>query len=201
MADGVDRLFDEFVAAHRRGEAPDPRPLLERAGDDAPMLRRMLDTFLRSASGTTPAPDVAAMVDGWILGEPTLLTLRTSRGARVAEVVDRLVAALGVDPRTRGRLQDYYQRLETGLLDPRRVDDSVFRAIADALSVPVTRLAVWRGAEPEATEGMGAWGPEAAPSTLSYRRPEPGTPVPERLPDDPATAEPPDELDRLFGVG
>ena len=146
MPEGVETVFNEFVAAHARGEAPDPRDNLDRAGAEVQTLGRMLDAYLSSAPGRAPSADVTAMINGWMEGEPTLLTLRISRGRRVADVVQRILDRFGIDPGKRARVQDYYQQLENGTLAPSGVDDGVFTAIATALDVPLSRLAVWGAA-------------------------------------------------------
>jgi hypothetical protein len=122
-------------------------------------------------------------------GEPALLGLRRHRRLRVDAVVDALVARLGLDPADRPRVKRNYQRLEGGLLDPRRIDPRLRDAIAGALGIPGRDLAI--GGPPASPT-------PAAPAGAAFARalgpaeaaPEPPT---ER-------AGEPDEVDRLFGL-
>ncbi len=63
-------LFDDYAVRYARGEHPDPVPYLERAGDHAGELARMLDAFLQWAP--PPSPDEAAvtLMQAWLAGEP-----------------------------------------------------------------------------------------------------------------------------------
>lgn len=66
MAEPVEQLFHEFAMAHARGQTPDPRPCLERAGEEAPVLRRMLDAYLRTAPGQPPSRETRELVVRWL---------------------------------------------------------------------------------------------------------------------------------------
>ena len=190
----AEELLEQFIAARTRGEDPDPRDYVARAGADAEALVEMLDAYLETAPTQEPSPEVRRMVERWAEGEPTLLTLRTGRGRRVGEVAQAIVERFGFSPGKAGRVRERYQELESGLIDPAGVEDGVFAAIADALEVPVSRLAVWRGRD--------------------YRAPEITAPA-FRVPDAEMTVEQhrlmgevrrrssrqADEVDRIFGVG
>jgi hypothetical protein len=143
LADVPFALFDDYAVRYARGEHPDPVPYLERAGDHAGELARMLDAFLQWAP--PPSPDEAAvtLMQAWLAGEPPLRELRVRRGMRVDDVVGELAAQLGVDVGLSGKLRRYFQRLERGSLDVERVDRRVFEALAMALRTSSSILRSW----------------------------------------------------------
>jgi hypothetical protein len=128
MAD-VDRLFDEFAAAYVRGDQPDLVAFVRRAGEDGDELARLIDVFLRVAPAPEPRDDDVAVMRARLEGEPGLLALRKRRARKVDEVVADLAERLEVDDVP--RLKRYYQRLEGGILDPRRVDERVWEALRE----------------------------------------------------------------------
>ena len=140
MTDGVRELFDEYTTRFHGGEHPDPVAYLDRAGSGHDELRDLIDEFLREAPAPTPTPEMVAAMASWMQGESPVLELRKSRGAKTADVVDVLVAELGLDESRRQKVARYYQRLENGLLDLARVDARVFSALAKALGVRVSDL-------------------------------------------------------------
>jgi len=158
---------------------------LARAGEEADELAALLDAFLQAAPPPPPAEETVATMEAWAAGESPLLALRVRRGLRRAQVVEALVKLLGLDPAKERKVGRYYHRLETGLLDPARVDRRVFEALARTLKTRVTELLTWRPppleAEPayrlEPDAVMTEMAASAAPS---------------------APAEEPDEIDRLF---
>ena len=189
MDDAVPRLFEEFAARRARGERPDPVAYVERAGDGAEDLRRMLDRLLAAAPGVEPSPEAVAIVGAIAEGEPALLGLRRHRRLRVDAVVDRLVARLGLDPAARPKVKRNYQRLEGGLLDPRRIDPRLRDAIAAALGVSGRDLAIGGPPAPPTPPA-----PAEAAFARSYAEYDaPPGPLPEH-------ADEPDEIDRLFGL-
>jgi hypothetical protein len=127
-------------------------------------------------------------MEAWIAGEPPLLELRRRRGHRREAVVEAILQALGIEPAKRARVAGHYHRLESGLLDLRRVDRRVLGAIADTIGARIEDLAAW-----------------AAPARRSpalelyLRAPVEADALAPALAS--AAFEEPDEVDRLFGVG
>jgi hypothetical protein len=144
MADSTFILFDEFASRFARGESPDVRAYLERAGDDRDELAELIDAFLARAQPPEPDEVAVAVMGAFVADRPPLLELRKRRGIRVDEIVRTLVKRLGIDPRKDAKVKDYYQRLEGGLLEPRGVDRSVWDALAATLGVAVRELGAWR---------------------------------------------------------
>jgi len=185
----LDRLLDDFAARFARGEQPDPREYLDQAGQEADELRELIDSYLVAAPPPPPDEEAVALMEAWIAGEPPLLELRRRRGRRRDAVVDAIVGALGIDPAKRARVVGHYHRLESGLLDLRRVDRRVLAAIAGAIGATVEELAIW-AAPPRRSVAADAYlraAPEAdmaAPAARAFLAPPPE----------------PDEVDRLFGI-
>ena len=144
MADSTFMLFDEFAAQFARGESPDVRAYLERAGEERDDLAELIDAFLARAQPLEPDEEAVAVMRAFVSDRPPLLELRTRRGIRVDEIVRTLVKRLGIDPRKNAKVKDYYQRLEGGLLEPRGVDRSVWDALAAPLGDAVRELGAWR---------------------------------------------------------
>jgi hypothetical protein len=126
------------------------------------------------------------------------MLLRLRRKLSRGSVVDSIVAALGLDPGKREKVDGYYHRLETGLLDPGGVNRRVWDAVGEFLHANVRMLAGLRPPSP-APEGavfhrlelhervsLAKWDTAEA----AEAGPEP---VPER--------EVRDEVDRLFTAG
>jgi len=184
----VEHLFDEFALRYVRGERPDVREYLERAGTERAELGGMLDRFLQAAPAREPSEEDAVLVQAALEGEPALLVLRQRRKLTFGTVVDALVKTLGLDPGKERKVGDYYHRLETGLLDPSGVSRRVWDALGDLLQANARSLAGRRPAHPPApaasyrrTGGM-----------VLYEMAEVAAPA--------ATAEP-DEIDMLFTAG
>lgn len=144
MGEDVSRLFDEYAARHARGERPDAREYLERAGEAADELRELLDRFLAASLPAEPTEDEIAAMQAWAAGEPPLLELRVRRGLRREEVVSALVERLDLGEGARAKVASYYHRLETGLLDPRGVNARVFEALGETLKARVEGFAAWQ---------------------------------------------------------
>jgi hypothetical protein len=148
-------LFQAYADAHARGERPRASEYVDRAGGDADELATMLDRFIEAAPAREAREEDAVLLAAWLEDEPPLLELRRRRGQRVDEVVDALVSGLGLDASRRAKVKDYYQRLEAGLLDPRRVSDRVWavlgataREVAVWRPPPVQADVLWRAEEP-----------------------------------------------------
>ena len=182
MAD-VARLFDEYAAAWARGERPDAREYLARAGEGEPELRELLDRFLAASLPPAPGREDVAVMAALASGQPPLLALRVGRGLRRAEVVDGLVSGLGLAAAARDKVAWYYHRLENGLLDARGVHERVFEALGSVLGTRVEGLAAWRAAP--------------APPAVYLRAPEPEYDA-VAPPAVAAAPGPRDEVDELF---
>jgi hypothetical protein len=146
MREDTLRLFDEFAASFAHGTEPDVRELLVRAGDDAPALARLVDSFLAGSEPPEPEPERVELMRAWARGEPPLLELRKSRRLKRAELVSRLTALLGLAPDREAKVGRYYHELEGGLLEARGVDARVWDALRQVLGTDVRSLARWRPA-------------------------------------------------------
>jgi hypothetical protein len=140
----VDELFAEYAAAYVRGERPAASEFLARGGVEADELAGLIDAFL--ARAPAPASDEAtvALFEAWQAGESPLLRLRTARGLKRETVVATIVRTLGLDAKKEAKVGRYYHELESGLLDPNRVDRRVWEVLASALGARVGDLAAWR---------------------------------------------------------
>src|SRR6266545_2227918 len=121
VAERVEELFGEYAAAYARGERPQAREFLARAGGHVEELAHLIDAFL--ARAPTPAPDEQAvqLFEAWQAGESPLLRLRTARGVTRDAVVAALVKTLGLDEKKKDKVRGYYDALESGVLEPERV--------------------------------------------------------------------------------
>ena len=144
MPERVDELFAEYAAAYVRGERPAASEFLARGGVEADELAGLIDAFL--ARAPAPAPDEAtvALFQAWQAGESPLLRLRTARGLKRETVVATIVRTLGLDAKKEAKVGRYYHELESGLLDPNRVDRRLWEVLANALGARVGDLAAWR---------------------------------------------------------
>ncbi|MBD0291668.1 MAG: hypothetical protein ICV74_10475 [Thermoleophilia bacterium] len=184
MAESVNELFDDFAARRARGERPDVREYLARAGPEADALASLLDRLLASTPPPPADPGTVAAFEGRLAGEPPLLALRTRRGLPRTRVVDALVQTLGLDAGKSAKVKRYYHELETGLLDPRGVSGRVFSVLERVLDARVEELAAWR--PPPA---------QRATATAFFRvRDDVAKPAPERVPAEEGW----DEVDALF---
>ena len=190
MAEDVFTLFDEYAVRYARGERPDARAYLTRAGEGADDLAELLERFLAAAPAPPTDEDLVAAFEAWLAGDPPLLELRIRRGLRRDEVVDGLIERLSLDRAKREKVKRYYHRLETGLLEPSGVDRRVFEALGEALRARVEDLLAWRPRPLEAAAYLRADADAAA---------APPTP-PAALIAKEAVAEP-DEIDALFTQG
>ena len=144
LPNAVEELFAEYASAFARGERPRARDFLDRAGADGDALAAMIERFLQAAPRPTASAEDAALVAGWLEGEPPLVTQRVRLGLKRDAVVDALLGALRLAPGKRERLREAYHELETGQLDPAGVDASVWSSLAEILQANVRELAAWR---------------------------------------------------------
>jgi hypothetical protein len=144
LADDVVTLFDEYALRWARGESPDAREYLARAGPAADELAELLDRFLAGAPLREADPELVADFAAWAAGEPPLLALRVRRGVRRDEVVAAIVDRFRLPAAKRPKVERYLHRLETGLLDPRGVDRGVLEAYAGVLRAHIEDLLAWR---------------------------------------------------------
>jgi hypothetical protein len=162
-------LFDEYAAAYARGERPQAREYLARAGPRADELARLIDEFLQRSPAAEPDEETITIVGALVEGHPPLLELRVQRGLRREQVVDALVRLLGLDVKKGRKVADYYHQLEGGLLEPRGVDRRVWDALAETFKTRVDDLVAWRprpaGAAPAYLRAAGAGHEMAAPTT------------------------------------
>lgn len=182
MLDPVTELLDDFVVRYRRGEDPELRDYLARAGDRADELAVLVEGALRAVPPPEPSEESVALARAWVAGLPPLLELRVERGLTRDAVVDSLREGLGLAPERREKLRLRYHQLETGQLEPAPIDRRVWEALADALRVRVEELRSW--AKPVAQR-------EAQP--MFRRTSASDAPISEER-------EPADEVDRLFGL-
>lgn len=190
MPEQVDALFDEYARAFAAGERPQARDYLARAGGKADELGALIDRFVSAAPAPKPDEEALALTAAMLGGEPPLISLRTCRGLRRDQVVDALVAALGLDPRKRPKVERYYEELETGALDGRRVDGRVWDALAGTLRAGLDEVRSWRPAVAHfGALAFSVEAPAAAPAPMAAAMVQAS----------PAGDEP-DEVDRLFGV-
>jgi hypothetical protein len=186
----ADILFDEFALRHARGEGPDVREYLTRAGMERDELGRMIDRYLQAAPARRATEEETVLMQARIAQEPPLLVLRQRRKLGRQAVVDGLVALLRIDTAKADKVSRYYHELEVGLLDAARVNRRVWSALRDLLGADVESL-VARPLRPE---------PPTAAAAIAYLRASDlslsETPAPT-----PSTPEEPDEIDRLFTGG
>jgi len=206
---GVERLLNEYKAAHAAGAEADPRPYLARAGGpgDRALLAALIDAYLshaerrpfdaaefRSSRAAAVAEDVHRSLSGAAGLWPALLPrLRGRARLRRAELVAQLAARLGAQGQ-RDKVGLYYHQMEQGLLPEAGVSDTVLEALAKIVGYTAEGL--------RKAGQLPAPGPPRADEGAVFARATYGEPAP-----GPAAAreEPPaaewDEVDRLFRGG
>jgi hypothetical protein len=180
-------LFDEYAAAYARGERPQAREYLARAGPQADELAGLIDRFLVSAPAVEPDAETMTIVGALVEGHPPLLELRVQRGLRREQVVDALVRLLNLDAKKEAKVAAYYHQLEGGLLEPRGVDRRVWDALAETLKTRVDDLVAWR--------------PRPAETVPAYLRASSAPAVMPPLASPAAAESERDEIDELFLFG
>ena len=121
-------LFEDYAARVARGEEPDARDYLDRAGTDEPKLAALIEEYLLTMPAVEPSDEQVAALEAWLEGEGPLLGVRRQRGLKRADVVGMLVDVLGLERRQKEKVGEYYHELESGLLDTERVDRRIFDA-------------------------------------------------------------------------
>ena len=179
-------LFDDYAARFARGERPDARAYLARAGEGADELARLIEVYLERAPSPAPDEESVALTRAWVEGHPPLLALRTRRGVTRDKVVDALMSRLGLDPGKRDKVKRYYHQLENGLLEPRRVDRSVWEVLAETLKARASELAAQR-VRPLRIDASMAYFRVSEAAAPAMAAPMASGPPPEE-----------DEIDRLF---
>jgi hypothetical protein len=189
MPDDVFSLFDEYAASFARGERPEARAYLERAGGGADELAQLIDGYLARATPPAPSDDMVALTTAALEGRSPLLEARERRGLTPGDVVDALIGALGLDRAKRTKVLRYYEELEVTIRDARRVDRRVFEALAATLRTTASDLL--GRATPQPQEAFDYfWAAPSIPPPAAA-----ASAAPMRM----ARLEPPDEIDRLFG--
>jgi hypothetical protein len=178
----VEQLFDEYARAYARGERPQAREYLARAGVDADALAHLIDRYLLAAPAPVVDEQTVELFAAWQAAESPLLRLRTAQGVKRDIVVSTLVQRLGLDPKKSAKIKRYYHQLESGLLDSERVDRRVFEVLAETLGARAADLVAWRPRPPTS-------------ATTAYAR---AMEAPARFTAPVAAPEPEDEVDRLF---
>ena len=143
MTDPLFVLFDEFAVRRARGEHPDVRDYLERAGDLSDELADLIDRFLQMAPAVAPDDATIALMEAWIHDRAPLVDLRVAKGLRVEDAAEALTEELAIEPARMTRLRRYYQRLEQGALDASRVDHRVFAVLGRLLGTSAEELRMW----------------------------------------------------------
>jgi hypothetical protein len=178
-------LAEEFAARRARGERPDVADYLERAGDAAEDLSRLVEGLLLAAPPPPPSPEEVSAMHALLSDRPQLLVLRHRCGLTLDEVADHLVADLGLPRALRARVRALYQRLEGGLSGRIRPSSRLRGSLASLFAVDERSIVA--GSSPERrmvfARGPGGW------QDLIDDLPE--APLP-----GPASA----EVDELFGL-
>jgi hypothetical protein len=157
----------------------------------------MLDAFLQAAPAREPSEEEVVLLQARLEQEPPLLLLRQRRKLKRGAVVDALVAALGLDPAKREKVDGYYHRLETGLLDPGGVSRRVWDALGDFLGANVGALTGVMRPQPATATTTRYLRQADAPELLSMLESVSADDGPAQQP----SADEPDEIDRLFTAG
>lgn len=185
MPDRVNELVVEFVVRYRRGEHPDLREYLERAGEQREELAAAVESLLRAVPPPEPSEEALNLARAWVeQKDPPLLVLRRERRLKRKDVVRSLGVRLHLPLELREKLELRYHELETGQLEATRVDRRVWEALAMALRARPEELAAWAVPLPgwEAPVMFRAEPATAAQAAVLGDRSEP------------------DEVDRLFGL-
>jgi hypothetical protein len=136
-------LFEEFAARYARGEHPDVRDYLERAGHDRDAFVALVDGYLASTPAQPPSEETRATFAELLPGDaatPTMLAARVQLGLPRGDVVRKLMEWLALPPEKEDKLARYYHELETGLLDPKGVQPAVWHNLAKIFGTGIRAL-------------------------------------------------------------
>ena len=157
-------LFEEYAACFTRGERPDLREYMARAGEDGEELAQLVDTYLARVEPPPPDEESVALTQAWIDGQPPLAELRSRRGLKREQVVDRLIEIFNLDPRKRPKVARYYHEVETGQRVP--ADEGLLAALAEILRTRVSDILALRSRPLEAEPAyLRAASPVPAPTS------------------------------------
>jgi hypothetical protein len=184
VPEDVRALFADYATAYLRGEQPQARDYLTRAGDGADELGRLLEAFVGAAPRPQADADTVALVSAWAEHEPPLVHLRASRGVRVDEVVDAIVEETGLATADAPKVKGYYQRLEQGRLESSGVSERVWSVLRRLIGPAADAAAAWNARLP-------------APQTAFYRASAPTSAAIPTVAEDRLAPER-DEVDELF---
>jgi hypothetical protein len=140
----ISELFDDWAARYARGESPDPRSYLERAGDEREALALLMERFLQAAPRAAPREEDVELMRAWMRGDSPLAELRARRGLRRDDLVDAILGCFALRPGQRPAVKEYYHRLESGLIDPAGLSSRLRDLIAERLGVGADVIAAWR---------------------------------------------------------
>jgi hypothetical protein len=140
----VAQLFDEWATALARGEQPDPLGFIRRAGAGADELAGLMDRFLRARPRAEPDPELVELAREWIAGTAPLAQLRARQRLRQDDVVDLVLDEFDLAPAKRATVKRYYQRLESGQLDPARLSRPLVGFLARVLKISAPTIVSWR---------------------------------------------------------
>ena len=149
MAMSADLLFDEFAASYARGERPDARDYLERAGDARDELAHLLDGYLAAAPVQPPGGETLALFASLVpeaaseATQPPLLAERVRRGWRRDEIVDWIRERFGIAEEKREKVARYWHELETGLLPASRISERLREALSERFGDALEAALTW----------------------------------------------------------
>jgi signal transduction histidine kinase len=192
MSAGIELLFDEFAARHARGEHPDARDYLERAGESRDELARLLDGFLAAATVQPPSEETLTLFVSLVpeslpedTATPPLLAERVRRGWTRDEVVDWIRERFGFGEEKEEKVARYWHELETGLLPVSGVSARLREALSERFGEAIHSAVEW---SPPALEARAAFRRAADFTGMElHERMSPAGPEPER-----------DDVDELF---
>jgi hypothetical protein len=141
---GVALLFDEFAARHARGEHPDAREYLERAGERRDELARLLDGLLAAAPVQPPGEETLALFASLLSEEPPLLAERVRRGWQRDEIIDWIRERFDIGEEKREKVARYWHQLETGLLPVSGISTRLREALSERFGEALQAAAVWK---------------------------------------------------------
>lgn len=186
MSERLFELFDEYASAYARGERPSAEDFLARAGAERDQLAVLLDEYLRRAPVQSPSQEDERHLELMLADEPPLLMLRRERKLRREQIVELLRERLGLPVELDQKLGLRYHELETGQLEPARIDRRIWEVLGDLLQAKVEDLMA--SARPRGF---------ADRDVAFFRATAAGAPA---RSSPPSASSEPDEVDRLFGL-